>query len=67
MEPNSPSTNDRLGKIEDKLDEINGKLSELELSLTKKVLRNSLVINGILWVLAAITSGAIAVVVKYVT
>lgn len=51
---------DRLDTIDKKLDTISEKLSTLELKLTRKVDRNSLILNGMLWVICALTTAGIA-------
>lgn len=65
MALNSQSTNDRLERMETKLDLIKDSQSRLELSLTKKVVRNSLILNGMLWLLALLTTAGVVELIRH--
>ncbi len=50
MPPNTQYTNDRLDKIDTKLDKVLANQNSMELKLTRRVDRNTLILNTILWV-----------------
>jgi tetrahydromethanopterin S-methyltransferase subunit G len=51
--------NERLDKIDKKLDEVIDNQHKLELKLTKRVDRNTLIINAMLWVVCAVVGAGI--------
>lgn len=61
---NSPSTN-RFDKIDDKLNEISDKLTSLELQMTKKVDRNTLILNGMLWFIGIVVTANVICLARY--
>lgn len=65
MPPDLQPINDRLDKIDDKLDEVYNKLTALELKTCRRVDRNTLILNGILWFGGLVVTANVVAWVRY--
>ncbi len=57
---------EKLETIQKSLDEIKEKLHAMELKLTRRVDRNSIILSGMLWTIGTVVGGVIIVLIKYV-
>ena len=51
-------------RVYDKLDEISAKQTAFELAVTKKVQRNALILNGMLWFIGVVSAACVGVLIR---
>lgn len=65
MELNLPYIDDKFERVYDKLDEISKKQTDFELQMSRKVDRNTLILNGIVWFVGLVVTANVVCLVRY--
>jgi len=66
MPLNSQYIDDKFDKVDKKQDQMLAKLTALELDMTKKVSRNSFILNGMLWFIGIVIAANVVAWVSYI-